>query len=306
MSFHKMTSEERPTITLEVVGPVTFRLVEGFRYRDEFEPSERVTVHPHETDLASVPFFLQWLVRSYGRHTMAALVHDELWESTSTIPQLRRANRLFRHAMWELGVAWARRWLMWAAVTLGMLTRKWPGRLVLGVWAVALVAAGGTIAAANGTMLSWSRMWVVVGIAAVVAAVAAAVAVKTKGDDGPLASFGRWGRIAAACVAGLAVVATAVAHVDLAVRNPAATTVVALLVGVGAWGRSAGAGVIATGAFVILGAPILGVLVGLVLYEVFELVAFAVIGAGRRGKRIADKAPTGPLNPPARARLYID
>src|SRR3712207_7018749 len=39
-----------------------------------------------ETDLASVKGPLWWLVASYGRHTKAALLHDELVEPTPDYP----------------------------------------------------------------------------------------------------------------------------------------------------------------------------------------------------------------------------
>jgi Protein of unknown function (DUF1353) len=110
---------------------------------------------PFVTDLASVPRSLTWLVPRYGMYTKAALLHDYLCQTVGketiavyptpatadrrdvppTEPQLIRvvdrsdADEIFRLTMTELGVPWARRWLMWSAVSLATLwTTLWPGR----------------------------------------------------------------------------------------------------------------------------------------------------------------------------------
>lgn len=110
---------------------------------------------PFVTDLASVPRSLTWLVPRYGMYTKAAVLHDYLCQTVgketiavyptpataarpdapASEPQLIRiedrsdADEIFRLTMTELGVPWARRWLMWSAVSFATLwTSLWPGR----------------------------------------------------------------------------------------------------------------------------------------------------------------------------------
>lgn len=76
------------------------------------------------TDLASVPPWLWGVIASYGRHTLAALLHDDLCEQAraagppSSARMRREADHLFRVAMADLEVPAIRRWVMWAAVRL--------------------------------------------------------------------------------------------------------------------------------------------------------------------------------------------
>jgi hypothetical protein len=52
-----------------------FHLRRSFDYHDPVR-NETIDVEPGlRTDLASVPWFLWWLIASYGRHTAAAVVH---------------------------------------------------------------------------------------------------------------------------------------------------------------------------------------------------------------------------------------
>ncbi len=113
-----------------------------------------------ETDLASVPPFLTWLVPKDGKHTPAALLHDalmphdELWYVGPELDRLE-ADRIFRNAMQHLGVAFLRRWAMWGAVSLATFMTPRPGtsgvagpagmwfrRFVVGVVALAALAFG--------------------------------------------------------------------------------------------------------------------------------------------------------------------
>jgi len=78
------------------------------------------------TDFASVPKLFVWFLPRYGKYTKAAVLHDHLWSKEiekGTITRLE-ADGLFRQAMRELGVAFLRRWIMWAAVRWGALTKK--------------------------------------------------------------------------------------------------------------------------------------------------------------------------------------
>jgi hypothetical protein len=112
--FRKWASDRRAEVLLRQVDPTTFRLSQPFRYQKggvSFEiPEDDVT------DLASVPRFLTWLVPRYGRHTLAALLHDHLQDDTSVSSE--RADEIFRDAMGDTGVPLSRRWVMWAAVAL--------------------------------------------------------------------------------------------------------------------------------------------------------------------------------------------
>jgi hypothetical protein len=112
--FRKWASTRWAEVMLRQVGPKEFRLAQPFRYDDgqqQFDvPEDDVT------DLASVPRFLTWLIPRYGRHTLAALVHDNLQDNVDVTSE--RADEIFRDSMGETGVPLSRRWLMWAAVAL--------------------------------------------------------------------------------------------------------------------------------------------------------------------------------------------
>jgi hypothetical protein len=101
-------------VELEQIDRKRFLLLRGFSYTDP--DGERHHVTPEgvgKTDLASVPSILWWFVASYGRQTRAALVHDQL------IDQIERndADWVFRRALADSGIGWARRWLAWSAVS---------------------------------------------------------------------------------------------------------------------------------------------------------------------------------------------
>jgi hypothetical protein len=117
-----------------------------------------VVVPPNDaghTDLASVPWFMWWLVASYGNHTRAALLHDALIVDRRTEPPVPRttADRLFlnslREADGKAGVF--RHWLMWAAVSVfgTMRARLWQPVLfcvhVLLLWAVFITAVASSV-----------------------------------------------------------------------------------------------------------------------------------------------------------------
>jgi hypothetical protein len=133
---------------------------------------KRVVIPPTDrggaTDLASVPWFLWWLVASYGNHTRAALLHDALYVDRGEQEPVPRAtaDRLFLTALREPGQKTAafRHWLMWAAVSLfGNLNRLLGalcGLQVIAVW----VLTGTAVAWAWGPTLAW-RWWEIVLVA---------------------------------------------------------------------------------------------------------------------------------------------
>ena len=149
MPFIKLEGEGPgiPDVELKQVGPNSFQLLHGFRYQVPPDglvylvPAHNPNLPPdapnNSTDLASVPFWLWWFVASYGLHTRAALLHDQLVD----VAQIDRveADRVFRLALEESKVRWMRRWLMWTAVSIATMALKQRGRFVLFVAALVLL-----------------------------------------------------------------------------------------------------------------------------------------------------------------------
>jgi Protein of unknown function (DUF1353) len=165
--FYDVAEPDRPAIfQFERLDPPNYRVMRQFAYVDKLGHTYVVPkdVASNKTDFASIPFFLTWLVPKDGTHTPAAVLHDALiggqkdvhYETSApeTVPD-RHADYLFREAMKASGVAWLRRWIMWAAVSLRTLTvriykqrdtgeesqRKRWGRIVVigvvtGAWAL--------------------------------------------------------------------------------------------------------------------------------------------------------------------------
>lgn len=74
-----------------------------------------------ETDYASVPAAVRWLFPQDDDYTQAAILHD--WFCDHGIREglisARDADAVFRRVMRELGVPFARRWVLWTGVRLG-------------------------------------------------------------------------------------------------------------------------------------------------------------------------------------------
>ena len=110
------------------------------------------------TDLASVPRFMAWFESSYGRHTLAAILHDELIDDDPNTGALRSdtlADSFFRDMMGVAGVPFFKRWLMWAAVAAR--TRWVAGgrrRASLVLWG--LLALSGITMAIFALVAAWS------------------------------------------------------------------------------------------------------------------------------------------------------
>lgn len=71
------------------------------------------------TDLASIPRYMRWFENPYGKHSLAALIHDELITKVADGGRLGSdtlSDRFFRDMMKTSGVPWLKRWIMWAAV----------------------------------------------------------------------------------------------------------------------------------------------------------------------------------------------
>lgn len=160
MPFIKLEGEGPgiPDVELKQVGPNSFQLLHGFRYQVPPDglvylvPAHNPNLPPdapnNSTDLASVPFWLWWFVASYGLHTRAALLHDQLVD----VAQIDRveADRVFRLALEESKVRWMRRWLMWTAVSIATMALKQRGRFVLFVAALVLL---------TGLLVAWPAGW---------------------------------------------------------------------------------------------------------------------------------------------------
>lgn len=108
-------------LSLQSAGPVTWRLLAPLIWTGTKGDTFRVGLG-FVTDLASVPRCLHWLVLPYGPYTRAAVLHDWLIAERISHPNpvLRVTSRdvdgIFRRVMEDLGVGWAKRWTMWAAV----------------------------------------------------------------------------------------------------------------------------------------------------------------------------------------------
>jgi hypothetical protein len=99
---------------LEQITKKLFALLRDFAYIDpDYERHDVTREGVGKTDLASVPRIMWWYVASYGRHTRAALVHDEL------VDQIERhdADWVFRCALRDSRVGVIRRWLVFTAVS---------------------------------------------------------------------------------------------------------------------------------------------------------------------------------------------
>lgn len=77
------------------------------------------------TDFASVPRVFTWFLPSYGKYTLAAILHDYLWRELAASGRMNYidADGIFCRAMRQLGVPFMQRWIMWAAVRWAALFR---------------------------------------------------------------------------------------------------------------------------------------------------------------------------------------
>ena len=95
-------------LSVRIVGPATVLtpLVIG----DHEVPSG------FQTDLASTPRILWWLIPPFGRYLVAAIVHDHDYRF-QTVTR-READARFNRLMYWYGVPRWKRWAMWSAVRL--------------------------------------------------------------------------------------------------------------------------------------------------------------------------------------------
>jgi|1186.fasta_scaffold02955_4 hypothetical protein len=119
--FRKEFSDRDAAVVIRQKNPTQFELQEPFRYvgplnAESGERDEWLVDIGDVTDLASIPNLLTWLVPRYGRHSLPALLHDHLQHATGVTSA--RADAIFRDTMHTTKVPFARRWAMWAAVSL--------------------------------------------------------------------------------------------------------------------------------------------------------------------------------------------
>jgi len=151
-------------VVLRQVSDTEFELEQPFRYNGG--PRLPATVveakYLGPTDLASVPPFLDWIARPFGRHTPAALLHDQLITDTpERLPQAQRvapqvADLVFRDAMIDCGARILQTWIMWSGVTLR--TRVHRGALVIAgivLWFAAALAGTALLVAGIVTLTWW-------------------------------------------------------------------------------------------------------------------------------------------------------
>ena len=143
--FSELDQPESPAaFVVEQVADRVFRipLDRGFQYNPPGEAPIRVTQETlPTTDFASIPSYMSWFVSRYGRHTPAALVHDQLVIDDMPAADRVRADRRFLEMMDSLDVPPVRSRVMWSAVSLAT---RWHGstsaRIGILVWGVAAAA----------------------------------------------------------------------------------------------------------------------------------------------------------------------
>lgn len=125
------------------------------------------------TDMASIPRFMRWFETTYGPHTLAAIIHDQLIVNEPNGGALGSdtlSDRFFREMMRSAGVPWLKRWIMWSAVAL---RSRWAAggirRLSLGIWIVlAITGIAAFVTAAGAALFGWAHpvdSWLLVLIA---------------------------------------------------------------------------------------------------------------------------------------------
>ena len=118
---------------------------------------------PATTDFASIPPFLGWFERPYGRHTLAAVLHDQLIvdePNGGALGSDTLADSFFRDLIGASGVPTLKRWLMWAAVAA---RTRWAAggrrRLLLVLWVILGVIGVGFAAQALMAAFFGSITW---------------------------------------------------------------------------------------------------------------------------------------------------
>ena len=140
--FYDDTGVEPARFVLEQVEDEKFRLKQDFMYKPERGAPVHVTCDAlGSTDFASIPPYMSWFVSRHGRHTPAALVHDQLVQPGMDPAERVKADTMFREMMDDLGVPPVRSRVMWCAVALATrcCMRPW-GLLAIVAWFATVLA----------------------------------------------------------------------------------------------------------------------------------------------------------------------
>lgn len=128
-----------------------------------------------ETDFASIPKVMRWLLDSAGLNSEAGVLHDAVWRESQRTPTRvdpADADGIFRRALRETGSSALTRALMWggvraAAIAHGRYGREGPRAIVklgqlAGVFVLALFTALlPTLVAAVGLAIYWVANWII-------------------------------------------------------------------------------------------------------------------------------------------------
>lgn len=104
-----------------------YKLLKEFTYEIGEEGSGVLVEVPagFVTDLASVPWFIRWLISPGGLHAKASVIHDYLYSkgviqtkgvTQTETPTRLRADQIMKEAMVVLKVPCIRRWMIYKAV----------------------------------------------------------------------------------------------------------------------------------------------------------------------------------------------
>jgi len=163
-----------------------FQVAEPFCWRDPREGRGVIEVPAHDpalppsdgngTDFASVPPFLWGLIASYGKQTLAAILHDSLTHQARQAPPeqrlaLRRtADETFRVALVDSGVHQLRARVMWAAVSIERYVRHGAvlGPIIIAQLVLGILALMGSVVLA----VLLTPLWLLLIIAPALAALA--------------------------------------------------------------------------------------------------------------------------------------
>jgi hypothetical protein len=161
-------------LTVAHLGGKRWQLLDPLVWEDD----ERMVIirRDFQTDFASIPKPLRWLLDNAGANSEAAVLHDALWRESKR-PQEPGidpwdADSSFRVALRETGSTMLVRSLMWfgvraAAMLGGRFGRRGPRFVVkvgqlLGVFALGVVTAlGPTLVALGGLAVFWVANWIV-------------------------------------------------------------------------------------------------------------------------------------------------
>ena len=116
--------ENNDKVIVEYIDGHSWRLVEEFSWFEKDLTSDGITIAVPAgfiTDFASIPRVLwSWLPPQF--FAKPAILHDWLYYN-GAVGDLKvtraQADKVFRDALGETGVPWARRWLMWTGVRVG-------------------------------------------------------------------------------------------------------------------------------------------------------------------------------------------